>query len=360
MAREVVKTEKKSLEKKGFSLENFKKAKRLSEDVKDKDLQWIPLSDAFQEITGLVGVPKGGVALFRGYSDTGKSTALLEAFASCQKMGVLPVFIDTENSFNWQHARDVGVEFLEVANDDGEIVNYEGDFIYINNAYLINEYGKKTDKNRNEATIENVASFCHEMLDLQASGDLPKDICFLWDSVGTLDCEKGITSERGNNMWKAGALEAAFMSLLNGRIPGSKKEGQPYTNTFLAVQKVWLDSMGAGVIKHKGGEAFKYAARLIFHFGGIQAASAKRLTATANKREFSFGTITKIDVVKNHVNGVSMKGEIVSTGHGYILATKESIDQYKNENKDYLMNKMKADDSDGEISVEERDIELED
>ena len=96
--------------KKGFSLDKFKEKKLLSGNVKFKSQQWIPLSPAFQEVTSIPGIPMGHIVMLRGHSDTGKTTALLEAAVSAQKAGILPVFIITEMKWNWEHAIQMGLQ----------------------------------------------------------------------------------------------------------------------------------------------------------------------------------------------------------------------------------------------------------
>ncbi len=348
-----------ALGKKTFSLDKYKDKKGLDEGVTEKPLEWIRLSDSFQSITGLPGVPKGYITLARGFSNTGKSTTMLETAVGCQKAGILPVIIDTENSFDWNHARDIGLEWEEVVDEDTGEIKYEGFFIYVNNDYLINHFGKLKDKNRDEAVIEDVAAFMETMLEDQAKGDLDVELCFLWDSIGTLDCEQSVTSKSRNNQWNAGALATCFNVLSNHKIPSSRKANRKHTNTFLAVQKIWLDNMaGAGVVKHKGGEAMFYAARLILHFGGVQSHGTSRLMATANGRDYSFGIKTKFDVAKNQVTGVAMKGNIISTAHGFIEDSKAAIDAYKKEHKDYLLAKLEAPE-DAEISVNEVETDSE-
>lgn len=54
-------------------LKDFKNKNGFNEDVKDKELEWIPISKAFTEATGLAGIPKGYITLSRGFSNTGKS-----------------------------------------------------------------------------------------------------------------------------------------------------------------------------------------------------------------------------------------------------------------------------------------------
>jgi hypothetical protein len=339
-----------TLAKKTFSLKTYKEDKGLNDEVMDKPLEWIPLSKAFEEVTGLPGLPKGYVSLARGFSNTGKSTTMMELIKGCQSIGVLPIIIDTENNFSWEHAREIGIEFDEIIDEDSGEVIYEGEFIYINNEFLIQKYGKKRDMKRDEAVIEDVAEFVENTLEDQKNGKLPVDICFMWDSIGTLDCEQCVTSKSRNNMWNAGALETSFKALVNGKIPGSRKQTREYTNSFFAVQKIWIDSMaGAGAVKHKGGEAFFYGARIILHFGGIQSHGTKRLAAVANKKDYSFGIETKLEVVKNQVTGISFKGTIVSTPHGFVGS--KSIDNYKNEHKDYLLKKLDLLGQDVELTI---------
>ena len=103
---------------KSFNLSNFKKKKGYSNtSVKFKEQGWIPLSKAFQDITSLPGIPTGHITLLRGHSDTGKTTALIEAAVSAQKLGILPVFIITEMKWSWEHAREMGLKFEEVKDD---------------------------------------------------------------------------------------------------------------------------------------------------------------------------------------------------------------------------------------------------
>ena len=63
-------------------------------------------------------IPMGHISLLRGHSDTGKTTALLEAAVSAQKMGVLPVFIITEMKWNWEHAAQMGLQVNLIKDDE--------------------------------------------------------------------------------------------------------------------------------------------------------------------------------------------------------------------------------------------------
>lgn len=337
------------IEKKEFNLDAFKVESNLMVDkVKDKELSFIPFSKAFSESTSLPGIPRGYVVLFRGFSDTGKSTAIYESVLGSQMIGDLAVIIDTENSWNWDHAKEMGIKFEEIADEaTGEVVNYKGNFIYVSNDTLLTKYGyhdyadnKEKKEKRTEAVSEDVSRYINELLDAQANDRLPYNLTFLWDSIGTLECYQSVMSDSRNAQWNAGALGRCFNSIINHKIPSSRKEGKPFINTLICVQKIWIDNMGMGVVKHKGGEAFFSGARLIFHMGGIKSHGTTNRFAKVGEREYTYGTEVNIEVIKNHVNGMSWKGKIMSTAHGFINPINKN--EYTTEHKDFLLKKIGA------------------
>ena len=69
-----------------FDLNKFKSSKGLDKNVKFKETKMDTIISCFpKEIAGVPGVPMGHISLLRGHSDTGKTTALLEAAVSAQK-----------------------------------------------------------------------------------------------------------------------------------------------------------------------------------------------------------------------------------------------------------------------------------
>ena len=326
--------------KKEFSLADYKK-KTGAVEVPDKPLQWIKCDEALEKATGLPGFAKGYVNLCRGYTNTGKSTAVCKAIVNAQKMGILPIIIDTENN--------LGKDRLTLMGFD-----WEGDYLFIKNDFLLNTFGKKQDKDRVAASIEDLARCIYFFLKEQEDGKLPFDILFAIDSIGTLKCNKSINAyeldDSDNNMWNAGAYEKNFMQLLNDTIPNSRKEDKEYTNTIIAVQKIWYDSMNK-VVKHKGGETFFFGARLIYNFGGIITHGTKRITATSKKREIAYGIETKVNIAKNQIDGplggISMEGTIISAPHGFVYP--DELDIYKKKNILYFRNLFK----DSDISADD-------
>jgi hypothetical protein len=315
----------KPTKKKTFDLVQFKKKSNL-EDVPDKPVEWLKMSTALQEVTGLLGYPIGYVGLARGFSNTGKSTSILEGIVASQKQGRLPIIIDLENNIGRYRLQNMGFD-------------WNGDFIKIDNDFLLKNFGRLKDKSRSEASIEDLGACLNYLIDEQEKGELPFGMDFFIDSIGVLNCVATIKAmekdSSNNNMWNAHAYEQSFKGLLNVRIPASRKESCEYTNSLISVQKIWLDNMGAGVVKHKGGEAFYFGSRLIYHFGGIKSNGAKAVSATSKKKEVNFGIEANLSVPKNHIDGplggISMEGKIISTPHGFIRADKEGIDQYKSD-----------------------------
>jgi recA bacterial DNA recombination protein len=347
-----------SIEKKEFDLDAFLESENINSEPKDKELTWVPLSKAWHDALKLPGFPRGYLSLVRGYSNTGKSTAFYEAIAGCQKIGDLAIVIETEGNWNTEHAKNVGVKFKEVVDKEtGEIKEKPDGFILIRSRDLYEMYKNYNHQDskmmskptRGEPVIEDVSLFISEMLQKQEDGLIPRNMCFLWDSIGTLNCYKSACSNASNNMWNAGAMNC-FQAIVNFKIPSSRSEDSLYTNTMICVQKIWLDNMNGTVIKHKGGEFMFFNSRIIVHIGGILTHGTKKLTAVALGQDFQYGTEAKIRCEKNHVTGIERNGSIASTPHGYINPSE--LDAYKKERRQFIHDALNVS-YDAEISFEE-------
>lgn len=358
----------KKIEKKAFNLDDFLKSENILTEPKDKELSWIPLSKAWHDALKLPGFPRGYVSLIRGYTNTGKSTAFYEAIVGAQKIGDLPVVIETEGNWNNFHAKLVGVKFIEdVDPATGEITEKPDGFILVRNHDLYNKYKNydhqsskmMSSPTRGEPVIEDVALFISEMIKKQEAGLIDMNLCFLWDSIGTLNCYKSAVSNTSNNMWNAGAMNV-FQAIANFKIPSSRAIDSPYTNTLICVQKIWLDSMnGAPTIRHKCGEFFGFNSRIIVHLGGIITHGTSKLKAKALGQDFQYGTEVKISCAKNHVTGIEKSGVIASTPHGYV--NPDELEEYKKENRKFIHDALNVSyDEKLEFSKEEVDMSKED
>ena len=306
--------------KSSFNLNKFKDKKGLSGNVKFKPQKWVPLSEAYQDVTSVPGIPTGHIVLLRGHSDTGKTTALIEAAVNAQKAGILPVFIITEMKWNWEHAIQMGLQVNEVWDETtGELENYEGFFLYADRETL--------------HTIEDVAAFILDLLDEQKKGNLPHDLMFLWDSIGSVPCELSVRSNKNNNEWNAGAMSTQFGNGVNQKITLSRKESSPYTNTLVCINKVWTAKaetpMSQPKLMNKGGFAMWFDATFVVTFGNVSNAGTSKIKAIKDGKQVEFAKRTKIQIDKNHINGITTRGNIIMTPHGFINDSEKEIKLYK-------------------------------
>ena len=307
--------------KANFDLGKFKSKKGLDKNIKFKDQEWIPLSPAFGEVTSVPGIPMGHIVLLRGHSDTGKTTAMIEAAVSAQNNGILPVFIITEMKWNWEHAIQMGLDIeVERHPETNEVVGYEGNFLYIDRETI--------------NSIEDVAGFILDLLDEQKKGNLPYDLLFLWDSIGSVPCEMSIKSNKNNNEWNAGAMSTQFGNNVNQRITLSRKESSPYTNTLVCVNKVWTlkpeSPMGKPKLMNKGGYAMWFDSTFVVTFGNIMSAGTSKIKAIKDGKQVEFAKRCNLQIDKNHINGVTTRGRIVMTPHGFITDDPNELKKYKN------------------------------
>ena len=308
--------------KTAFSLDKFKANKGLASNVKFKPQRWIPFSPALQEALSIPGIPMGHNAMVRGKSNTGKSTTTIEIAVNAQKMGVLPVLIITEMKHDWEHWKKMGFQIDDVVDEiTGEITDQTGFFIYRDRSTL--------------NSIEDIASFIIDLLTEQKKGNLPYDLLFIWDSVGSIPCQMSIEQGKNNPMWNAGAIATQFGNFINQQIVMSRKESSKYTNTLFIVNKVGvapaLTPMSQPRMTNKGGDTFYYDVSLCLTFGNVTNAGTSKISAVKDKKKVEFALRTKIACDKNHINGITTMGTIVSTVHGFIKDDPLAIKKYKDE-----------------------------
>jgi hypothetical protein len=250
------------------------------------------------------------------------------------------------------------------------IVSYEGNFIYFNNAILAERYGKmdystgkEGAKGRKVAVIEDIAASINEFLNLQDEGEADAGFLFVWDSVGSIASFKSYKSSANNAMWDAAAISVAFNTIVNDRIPRSRKISSKHDNTLLLINKVWLDSMtnpvGPPSLSLKGGNSMYYASRLIILLGGQLKASTKKLTAQSKGLTYNYGIQTKIKVLKNQLPNpftVTYEGEVICTPHGMIGVEKPDVEAYRKQYVGDILKSLQNMNTKEEIVISETDI----
>jgi hypothetical protein len=328
-----------------FSLDKFKKGKNLGQSSSNfKPQEWIKFTSPVAEMLEMPGIPKGHITLVRGHSNTGKTTLLIEAAIEAQKTGVLPVIIITEMKHSWEHWSAMGFDLGETIDEEGNKV-YDGFFLYADREQL--------------QSIEDVAAFIADLLDEQKKGNLPYDLLFLWDSIGSIPCQMSIDKNSNSPMWNAGAMSQQFANFINQRIIMSRKESQPYTNTMLCVNKVWVEPalmpMAQPKLRNKNGDSMFFDASFIITFGNITSPGTQKVKATKGGKEIEFALKTKVSCDKNHVTGVTAKGTIISTAHGFIKNSPNEITKYKKEHSKNWANILGSDDFD---IVEEENLDF--
>ncbi len=313
-------------EKKDFDMDKYKKLR--TSKVEYKPDSFIPMSAAFQEVTGFPGFPQGFIHMIYGASDVGKTTAILECAVGAQKKGVLPVFVITEKKWSWERAITMGV--------DPDNCLFRDDFMF----------------------IEEAIDFINAVLEDQKKGDLPRDIIFLWDAVGStpsraeweaqeeheIAVQKAMEAEEdlselkkgsGGMMNAARVLRERINRVVQHKITATRNVDFPYFATMLLVNHGYIspNPTGPASLVAYGGQALKYACTFQIRQGKVSGAP-KRHTATKNGVDITWGLEVPFILEKNHMNGISRQGELIVTPHGYISATKESIEKYKKEHRD--------------------------
>lgn len=312
----------------GIKKQDFSDLKKItskySSVAKYKPQEYFMIDEAFYEASGLPGPAKGHINMFLGHSDTGKTTAMVKSARSVQREGGLPVFIITEQKWSWEHAKIMGLEFNENVDQETGEVDYDGQFIF-NNTFK---------------TIEDISEYINGMLDEQEKGNLPYELTFLWDSIGSVPCRMTFEG-KGGKMHNAGVLADVIGMGLNSRITGSRTVDSKYTNTLIIVNQPWVKTdmknpMSQPKIKAKGGEAVYLNSTLVFQFGNQQDAGISKIDATKQGRKIVFATRSKVSVIKNHINGLGYSdGKLLCTPHGFIMDDPDAIKKYKVEHSDY-------------------------
>ena len=247
---------------------DFKSLKqKYSTSAKYKPQRFLDLGEAFLDAVGLPGPAIGHLNMFLGHSDTGKTTALVKTAVDAQKKGILPVFIITEQKWDFDHAKLMGLD-CEI-NEEGE---WDGFFLFNNDFQY----------------IEQITDYINDLLDAQEKGELEYDLVFLWDSVGSVPCKMTFDG-KGGKQHNASVLSDKIGMGINQRISGSRRSDSKYENTLVIVNQPWVElpdnPFGQPKIKAKGGESIWLNSSLVFLFGNQKNAGTNKITAVKDKRK---------------------------------------------------------------------------
>jgi hypothetical protein len=303
--------------------------KKYSSTASYKSQSFFDLGDAFLDATGLPGPALGHINMFLGHSDTGKTTALIKTAIDCTRRGILPVFLITEQKWDFSHAQLMGFDCQKEIDPKTGFESYTGDFIFRNDFKY----------------IEQVTDLINELLDAQEKGEINMGMCFFWDSVGSVPCK--MTYEgKGGKQHNAAVLADKIGMGLNQRITGSRRSDEKYTNTLIICNQPWVElpdnPYGQPKIKAKGGESIWLNSTIVFLFGNEKNSGIYKVPITKNGRTIKIATISKVGVLKNHINGMGYAdGKIMITAQDFMKCRtdadkKNSLDEYKKNYAEYI------------------------
>ena len=192
-------------------------------------------------------------------------------------------------------------------------------------------------------TIEQMGDKINQLLNYQRDGKLPRDLCFLIDSIGTIQSEMSYTKDSTNNEWDAGAISRVFGKSIIPKINMCKKDNYPYDNYMAIICQVWVRKpevfRGLPKLAAKGGDTIPFNSTIQVVFGNVTNSGISKLKATKNGRDVVYATRTKVNIAKNHVTGISLTTRLIATPHGFIADSKDDVlaKQYFKDNAKLFM-----------------------
>lgn len=301
-----------------------------------KQFGYIHFSPAVQEALGFSGFPFYNCSSITGYSDTGKTTLLLECIVECQKKGILPIIISTEGKFSFEHAKFMGMDCdyrEEVDEDTGELVKIwdKGFFLF------------KDGFENLEEMYKYIISVMEDVL--EEKNNFPYDVCFFVDSLNKLKCIAAINKIEEDNMDLPMHNAKVHKNYFGGYIEPmvTKTRYKKYTRSISFVGVMRLHSGSNSVNpKESGGLVFAYDMAVKIHCGGMLEAAVQTKSYQLAGQTVVLAKETKLKISKNHFTGMSSEGKVLITPHGFIRSTE--FEEYKKQNKagisEYFKNVM--------------------
>jgi recombination protein RecA len=293
---------------KKFDLEKFKETLGIADVPLKKDL-YVEVNDALKEVLGLPGIPLGHITQIYGMSDTGKTSLLFHIAAEAQKQDILPVLMITEGKVDWDRAKSMGFDKSNaIINEDLEFLEDGFDFI---------------DKIASKVSM----------------GDLPHNVIILWDSIGNtlskdeVEKKEDGTWEKKSTMMKAAKVISERMRVMSKKINDTRKISYPKGVGLVVLNQAYTQPPqfpgGPSTTVPYGGNAIWFRSSLV-----LKTSRIKKLSATKEGRDLTFGIVSRISVDKNHISSVANKGEFVITADAIIPNEPSAIKAYKEEHKE--------------------------
>ena len=273
--------------------------------------KWLEMPEAFSDAVELPGLPFGNITCIYGKPDTGKTTCLQDAIASCQRQGILPILILTEHKFDFNRLSkwmDADPEAMLVLHAD----NLEQGYSYLEKLLKDIKAGTLVveDENDPENDLE---------IDVK-----DQDIFIFWDSIGNTLSETELEYEVEE--WdKSMGKHAKAIKTLTKRVNLLLSRVRKHVGICLLNQSYQsMPKVGPSVETPYGGDGVPYSSVLVLRFRRI-----RDLKMDIKKKTNIIGLETKIQVMKNHITHKKTISTVYTTAKGMIPATDSALKEYK-------------------------------
>jgi len=297
------------MSKKEFDLESYSDTEVKEEVVYKPDMD-IVLQKEVSEAIGMPGIRMGTVSAMYGLSNSGKTTILLHMAAQAQTQGVIPILIITENKMDWTRAERMG---LDVSKSKCII---REDFEY----------------------LEDVYDYISQKIEDVKTGRLPKDVLILWDSVASTPSRESVEIGKDGSIkkkygpQKSAAVIGYYNPIIMKRVTSTRREDSKGLVGVVMLTQAYVKPAefagGIATIVPNGGEKIWFPLSLC-----LEIKEGMPLSGTFNKKKYTFGTVCKIKVAKNHLTSTSTNGEFVITADRILPNDPQVIKEYQKENQ---------------------------
>lgn len=277
---------------------HMKKEVAKSHSKEDMLLQisnWIPMGEWYQKTTG-GHMPLGHYTIFLGLSNSGKTSALMEAAINCQKSGGLCYLIDSERKFSFERFDKMGGKTEDLVTVSTTSLEDAWDAV-LGVLKTIHEYRLKHDP------------------------DKKTPILIVWDSLGAAISGKLIDQDADKN-------NVGVESKINNLAIRKVKVWLELTDAALVTicHHYWTVPLKYGEISKlviKGGQEIEWLATHILMFE-----KGAKITREVKGEKQRIGVTCRVEAHKCHSAARTIKSEIHVVDIG-ILNNSEELSEYR-------------------------------
>jgi recombination protein RecA len=275
--------------------------------------KWLKMSPAFQDATGLEGLPLGNISMIFGKPNTGKTTILMEAIANAQKQNILPILILTEHKFDFSRLSNF------MGADPEAMLVFHADNIEQAYGYI--------EKILRDLSVGKIVVEAEDGSDQVI--DMSNQDCFIMmDSIGNTMSSSELEYEVEEHDKSMGKAAKAIKSLTRRVNQLLAKVRQKVGILFLNQSYQSMPSYGPSVETPYGGDGIPYSSVLILRLRRISD-----LKMTMGGKDVIIGLESKVEVKKNHISHTMPISSVYVVASGIMTPSKDNLDAYK---KKYL------------------------